>query len=259
MLAGMKTGTKRYGLCALLTLLLPIALRAAGDGREPQQYALKGEFLFGATASYGTIGLEDADLFALFDDIGLSGNMAAVHPFVGYFYKDNRCVGIRVGYTHIGGGLDHVGLNIGMDGLDLTVPQIGLASDRYSVGLFHRSYLPIDGKGRFGVFGETEASLSSGNSVFGYSAGDEKKRNRSKSLTVGLGFSPGMAVYIFPNVCLTLSFGLGGFKYNAVRQFDEDGNKSGERQFSKLNFKLDIADIRFGMNLHLWSGRKKAR
>lgn len=253
----MKTSWKRYGLC---TLLAAVLLPAAGGARErsgQNPYAFKGEFLLGATASYGTLSTEHADLFGLLDDIGLSGSMATVHPFIGYFYRDNHCVGIRIGYTRLGGGLDHAGLNLDLDGLDLTIPQLSVYADRYSAGLFHRSYLPIDEKGRFGVFGEAEALLSSGNSTLGLTMDDSKTRNRSRSLNLSLGFSPGMAVYVLPNVCLTLSFGLGGFKYHYVRQLDEDGQKSGERHYSKLNFKLDITDIRFGMNLHLWSKKDK--
>ena len=79
------------------------------------------------------------------------------------------------------------------------------------------------------------------------------KYNDSKSTTVKLWFNPGVAVYMFPNVCATVSFGMGGFKYTTVKQYDQDGNPTGERDISKLRFRLNLTDIHFGMNIHLWA------
>lgn len=268
----MKTRMNHFRRTALIAALLPVFCVAASAQKAPDEphtsarhfdrvtnqgtYVLKGEYLLGLTASYGTLSSENADMFPIFEGIGLSGNIATVNPFFGYFYKDNRCVGLRLGYTRLDGGLDNIGLNIGMDGLDLAIPQIGVSSDRFSAGIFHRSYMPLDEKGSFGVFGEFEAMFATGDNIFSFSAGDTARKTLSNSMNLNLTFSPGIAVYAFPNVCMTLSFGLGGFKYNYIRQFDEQCQKSGERHFSKLNFKLNIADIRLGMNIHLWGGDK---
>lgn len=222
-------------------------------------YVQKGEFMLGLTASYGTFTSDDADMFPIFENIDINGNIATVNPFIGYFYKENQCVGIRLGYTHLKGGLESIGLDIGMDGLDVSIPQIGVSTDRFSAGIFHRSYMPLDEKGRFGVFGEFEAMFTFGDNAFGFSAGETVKKTMSDNMNLKLTFSPGVAVYAFPNVCMTLSFGLGGFKYNYIRQYDEHGQKTGERHFSKLNFKLNIADIRLGMNIHIWNEHKAAK
>lgn len=261
-------------LGALLLPLAALAQKAPEQGQTHHldravnqgSYALKGEFLLGVTASYGTLAADDADLFPIFENIGLNGNMMTVNPFFGYFYKENRCVGIRLGYTHLGGSLDSFGMNLDMDGLDFAVPQVGLSTDRYSAGIFHRSYMPLDEKGHFGVFGEFDAMFAFGDNVLGFTTADRQRRTVSDNMNLNLSFSPGVAVYAFPNVCMTLSFGLGGFRYNYIRQFDDEGHKTGERHFSKLNFKLNIADIRLGMNIHLWKeenpaakGRKTAK
>ncbi|MDE5623178.1 MAG: hypothetical protein K2I62_00905, partial [Alistipes sp.] len=57
-------------------------------------------------------------------------------------------------------------------------------------------------------------------------------------------------------VCATLSFGLGGFKYTHIRQFTAQGEEIGSRRYSKMNFRLNIADIRIGMTVHLWNKKK---
>ena len=221
------------------------------------KYVFKGETMLGITASYGTFTSEDADMFPVFDDIDIKGSVATVNPFIGYFYRDNNCIGVRLGYTHLKGSLDNFGLNLdGIFDMDFSIPQIDLGSDRYSVGLFHRSYLALDDRGRFGVFGEFEAMVTWGDNRFAYSTGDGFRQTLSNVVNLKLMFSPGVAVYAFPNVCATLSFGLGGFKYNYVRQYDAEGMLSGERHFSKLNFRLNLADIRLGLNIHLWNKKK---
>lgn len=224
------------------------------------RFVYKGETMCGLTISYGTLSTEDADMFPIFEGIDLSGNITTVNPFVGYFYRDNQCLGVRFGYTHIAGKLNSLGINLGeQNDIDIEIPWLDLTSDRFSFGLFHRSYVALDEKGRFGVFGELELSLSTGENTFAYKSGESYKQTTSNNMTVKAILSPGIAVYAFPNVCAALSFGLGGFRYTYIEQFDEQGNKIGSRHYSKMNFKLNIADIRIGMTIHLWNKKKGNR
>ncbi|MDE6069834.1 MAG: hypothetical protein K2F92_03000 [Alistipes sp.] len=224
------------------------------------RFVFKGETMFGLTVSYGTLSTDDADIFPIFENIDLSGNITTVNPFVGYFYRDNRCFGVRFGYTHISGRLNALGINLGeQNDIELEIPWLDLTNDRYSFGVFHRTYVPIDEKGRFAVFGEIELSMSTGQNTFAYKSGDDSKRTSSKNTTVKAWVNPGVAVYAFPNVCASISFGLGGFKYTHIRQYDDQGVKTGERHYSKMNLRLNIADIRIGVTVHLWNKKKGDR
>ena len=71
------------------------------------KFAYKGEVMMGLTASYGTVSSDDTDLMLIFDNIDADATIATVKPFVGYFYRDNNCIGIRFGYSHMGGTLDN--------------------------------------------------------------------------------------------------------------------------------------------------------
>ena len=194
--------------------------------------------------------------------INADGTVATVKPFVGYFYRDNNCIGVRFGYRHMSGTLDNTYFDAG-EGNDLSgqLPYIDLSSDNYSFGIFHRSYAGLDPKGRFGLFAEFELALSTGTSNFLYDPdrkeGGNPNRTYSDNTQVKLSFNPGAAVYIFPNVCATLSFGLGGIQYNSVTQKDADGNKVGSRKASNMRFRLNIAAINFGMTIHLWDKKKQ--
>ena len=134
---------------------------------------------------------------------------------------------------------------------------MNLSTENFSFGVFHRSYAGLDPKGRFGLFAELELAYSTGKSRFNYMSGDETRYTTGNNRKLKLSFNPGAAVYIFPNVCGTLSFGLGGIQYASVRQYDEAGNKVGSRSASKMRFRLNLADINIGMIVHLWDKKKE--
>ncbi|WP_374046809.1 hypothetical protein [uncultured Alistipes sp.] len=222
------------------------------------KFAYKGEVIMGITASYGTLSSDDTDIMLTVANINADGTVATVKPYIGYFYRDNNCLGIRFGYRHMSGTLDNAYFDAG-DENDLSgdIPYFDLKSDNYSFGIFHRSYAGLDPKGRFGLFAEFELAVSTGSSNFAYESGDVIKRTYSDNTQVKLSFNPGAAVYIFPNVCATISFGLGGIQYNSVTQKDADGNKIGSRKASNMRFRLNIAAINIGMTIHLWDKKKQ--
>ncbi len=222
------------------------------------KFAYKGELMMGLTASYGTLSSDDTDYMIILDNINASGTVATVKPFAGYFYRDNNCIGVRFGYRHVGGSLNDVKFDLGeSNDMSFDIPYLDMSSDNYSFGIFHRSYAGLDPKGRFGLFAEFELSFSTGSSDFAYKTDGVTKRTYSDNTQLRLMFNPGAAVYIFPNVCATLSFGLGGIQYTSVTQKDGDGNKIGSRKASNMKFKLNIAAINIGMTIHLWDKKKK--
>lgn len=224
------------------------------------RFVYKGETMLGLTISYGTLTSDDADMFPVFEGINLDGNILTVNPFVGYFYRDNNCFGVRFGYSRLSGTLDTFGVNLGdQNDLALDVPWLDMSSERFSLSLFHRSYVPLDERGRFGVFAELELSFSSGDNAFAYKSGEQVRFTNSENRTFKAWFNPGVAVYAFPNICATLSFGLGGLKYASIRQFDDQGNEIGSRRHSTMKFRLNLADIRVGMTVHLWNKKKQTR
>lgn len=222
------------------------------------KFAYKGEVMMGLTASYGTLSSDDTDILVILDNINASGSITTIKPYIGYFYRDNHCLGVRFGYRRLSGTLDNIDVDLGASNdLDIDIPYLDTSSDNYSFGIFHRSYAGLDSKGRFGLFAEFELSMSIGSSEFAHERGDVIKRVYSDNMQVKLSFNPGAAVYIFPNVCATISFGLGGIQYTKVKQKDAQGNEIGTRDASKMKFKLNIAAINIGMTVHLWDKKKK--
>ena len=223
------------------------------------KFAYKGEVIMGLTASYGTLSSDDTDVLLILDNVNAGGAMASVKPFIGYFYRDNRCLGARFGYNHMSGTLDKGAVfDLGeSNDVSLNIPYLDFTSNNYAFGIFHRSYAGLDPKGRFGLFAEIELSVATGTSCFSYESEGRIKHTYSDNTQLKLAFNPGAAVYIFPNVCATLSFGLGGIQYTSVTQKDELGNRIGSREASKMKFKLNILAINIGMTIHMWDKKKQ--
>ena len=78
---------------------LPRARRIDRQINTPENvFGYKGEFILGLTASYGTISSEDSDFMVYLANMDSDGAMTTVKPCFGYFYRDNRGGGLRLGY-----------------------------------------------------------------------------------------------------------------------------------------------------------------
>ena len=143
-------------------------------------------------------------------------------------------------------------LNLGSaNDISMSLSDVGFKNRMTTMGAFMRSYAGVDPKGHFGLFGELELMFRMGTSVFSYAPEGGVKSTDGSNMQVRIAISSGVAVYIFPNVCCTLSFGLGGFQFSKVNQKDAAGNVTGSRQASKLLLRLNLADIKIGLNFHL--------
>ena len=221
------------------------------------KFVYKGEVMLGLAASYGTLDVSDSDLMLLFDDINLNVRRTAVMPFVAYSYRDNRAVGMRFGYEFFQGDLGNIALDLGSGAeLSFGLSDINLRNESYSWSVFHRNYIGLDRRGIIGAILETELLVKSGSTTFTMGSGESRDYSVSKNFAAKLNLNPGVAVYVFPQVCVTVTVGIGGLYYNQIRQQDLYGVETGRRDHSALKFKLNIADIQIGVVAHLWNKKK---
>ena len=221
------------------------------------KFVYKGEVMLGIAASYGTLDVSDSDLMLVLDDINLGLRRAAVMPYIAYAYKDNRSVGLRFGYEFLQGDLGNVALNLGSAAdLSFSIADIGIKSESYAWSLFHRNYIGLDRRGIIGAILESEVQVKTGTTSLYVGAGDDRSQSISKNFAARLNFNPGLAVYVFPEVCVTVTVGIGGLYYNNIRQFDAVGVETGRRDHSALKFKFNVADIQIGVVAHLWNKKK---
>jgi len=215
-------------------------------------YIFKREVAIGLTVSYGAINSDDTDYLLIFDNLNFKGSMFTINPSFMFFLKNNLGIGARFGYSNTKGDIGNATLNLGSaNDMNIDLSDIHLDNQAASFGLFMRSYAAIDNKGHFGLFAELEASYKTGKSLFSYNSNDQIKKTHSNTQQFKFSFNPGCSVFIFPNVCSTISFGLGGLQYTKVTQSDGEGNIIGSRETAKMLFRLNLANIRIGVNFFL--------
>ena len=224
-------------------------------------FAYKNEWICGVAASYGTLTSDDSEIATVIENLKFGGSVISVKPYFGYLYRDNLAIGARFGYTRMAATFDNADVNLGnfISGVEFSTEGIGVnyLSNAYSFAIFHRAYVPLDRRGRFGVFGELELEGQFGRSNFGFMYNNEWSNSVSDSYKVKFNFNPGVAAYVFPNVCATISFGLGGLQYTHIKQYDNNMQTTGTRNFSKLAFRLNITEINIGITFHLWSKKNE--
>ncbi|MFR9650971.1 MAG: hypothetical protein SNG35_02980 [Rikenellaceae bacterium] len=223
--------------------------RAVNKGK----YIFKGEYMGGISASYLTMDGDNTEMFLLLENINASGSMVSVKPYVSYFYRDNRAVGVRFGYSSINLQIDSATLDLGAaNDINFDVPYIMYDDYSYSYSIFHRSYTALDRKGNIALFADIDLEYSRGKSTFEYQNGGLDTHVRSHNQSCEISFSPGISAFMFNNVSASLSFQFGGFNYTNIKQYDAEGNYVGTRDSSKMQFMFNVFEIKFGLNFHIW-------
>jgi hypothetical protein len=172
-------------------------------------------------------------------------------------YKNS--IGLRLGYENISGELGNLDLNLGLiaDMENIGIADMGLRNENFSWSIFHRNYIGLDRRGTVGVIMEAELLCKTGNTSMWSGVGDQRTLSNSRNFAARLNFNPGLAIYVMPQVCVTVTVGVGGLYYNNIRQYDALGNSLGRRDRSGLSLKLNLADIQVGIVAHLWNAKKK--
>ena len=223
---------------------------------DKNKMVYRGEFMLGLAASYGKLDAADADFMLFIDDINMGVSRLSVKPSFAYAYRDNRAIGVRVGYEKLQGNLDNISLNLGSIAEGLGLSNLGVYSESLSCAIFHRNYMAFDRRGIVGAILDTELKVKSGTMSILSGVGEDVNEYTGNNFSAKFCLSPGLAVYVFPQVCVSVTVGIGGLYYNYVRQYDSAGIETGRRDASGLQFKFNLADIQFGVVVHLWNKKK---
>lgn len=205
----------------------------------------KGLWHIGLAANYGELSTEDSEFLSLIQDVDLKGKIYSVKPSVSYFLRNNLCVGMRLAFTKGEMGINSFKLDID-DDMSFNIHDIKYSSDSYAAAVFIQQYFGLSRRGRFAVFNEAELSYGSGSSHFIRPFEGNLRDTRTKSQSLRLNYSPGVSIMIMKNAAFNLSFGVFGFQLKDEKQW-ENGEESGSRFTSGINFRFNIFNINFGV------------
>lgn len=207
----------------------------------------KGRWQMSMTASYGELSTDDSEFLSLIDDVDINAKSYSVRPAVGYFLRSNMCLGLRFAYSRGEATVNSFNVDID-DDLNFNLHDINFISEKYSAAIFLQQYFGLSRRGRFAVYNEAELAIGSGNKYFTRPFGGEIRQTRSKTRSVALNYSPGVSILIMKNAAFNLSFGVFGFHLTDEKQW-ENGEESGSRLTSGINFRFNIFNINFGVSI----------
>lgn len=205
----------------------------------------KGLWHIGLTANYGELNTEDMEILTIVNDIDLKGKIYSIKPSVSYFLRNNLCVGMRLAFTKGDMAINSFKVDIDED-MSFNLHDIRYSSDSYAAAIFLQQYFGLSRRGRFAVFNEAELSVGTGNSHFIRPFGGELRDTRTKTQSFNINYSPGISIMMMKNAAFNLSFGIFGFHLKNEKQW-ENGEESGNRFTSGINFRFNIFNINFGV------------
>lgn len=206
-------------------------------------------WMTGLTVSYAGYDSEDTQFLSLLKDFDCKAKLFTINPFVGYFIKENICIGIKFGYQNVYANLGNISLYID-DDLSFSLKNMSFDEHLLSTTVFYRSYVGLDRGKRFGLFNETSLSFNTGSSRYKRGSEENFKDTQTRIREVHIGLNPGATVFIMENISAELSFGVAGFKYREENQ-TTNGESSGWRKSSGANFKINILNISIGIVAYL--------
>lgn len=209
----------------------------------------KGEWIIGATASYGEFDAEDVRVLSFMKDFNFKGKSMSVKPYAAYFFRSNQCAGIKLGFSRDVLSLGSLSVDFDED-INFSLKNVEYSSDDYSAALFYRLYIGLDNNRRFAVFNETNLAFSAGYGKFVRSYNGEPRDTRTKTAEVNLNFSPGLCVFVHDFVSFNVSFGVFGLYFKNEKQ-TTNSVEEGKRFSSGANFKFNIFNLNMGIAVHI--------
>jgi len=182
-------------------------------------------------------------------DLDFNATTYSFNPYISYFYKHNKCVGLRFGFSRTDFSLDSFNVDFD-DDINFNIHDVKYRSSKMSLELFRRNYIGLDNSRRFAVFNEVALKYGSGSGTFQRLFNDTPKITETTSNELRLDFSPGLCVFIQEKVAFNVSFGIFGWYWRRDSQVT-DGNEEGSRSSSGANFKINLLNLKLGVAVFL--------
>ncbi len=206
----------------------------------------KGQWIFGATASYSTHINKDYN-YLIIEDIISEGYNVTASPTASYAVKDNLTAGIRFEYSRTLLRVDNASVSIG-DDMSFDVRDIYSISQSFLGMLTLRQYIPFGSTKRFAMF--TEARLGVGGSKSKYAFDSPVQGTYATSTDLSINMVPGIVAFATDNVAFEVTVGVMGISYSHVEQV-QNQVYLGSIDNSMMSFKLNLFSIGLGVSFYL--------
>lgn len=214
---------------------------------ENHLFMPKGAIGVGLQCSYFDLGGSNASIMVFLEQLNASGTYFALAPYFTYCYRNNQSIGIKIKYANTSGSIDGLQASLPGSDMEFDISDMNANSTTFLGEIFHRSYMGLDDKGRFGLF--VDLALQYSNSRTASGTGNEYGSEYTSTNAIKAAIRPGLEVFIMNNVSSVLSIGIGGISYSNSRNY-KDSVCVGSKNESKARFMPDFTDISMGVAIY---------
>lgn len=217
-------------------------------GLEMISFIPKGQWIAGASVSYSQSS-QDHYQFLIIENITGDTYSFKVSPMVFYAFKDNLALGGRVGYQRSKTKLDQANVIIDSE-TSYDIDHLYSISHHYFATAAFRNYISLGQSKRFGFFNEVQLEVGGGQSKLVNGTGDDLTGTYERSLSIDVGLTPGIIMFLSNYSAIEVSIGVLGFGYNRTRSVS-DQIYVAHRTTKSANFKINLFSVQFGVAFYL--------
>ncbi len=216
-------------------------------GIEQSIFVPKGQWIGGGSFSYSENKADNYEVLVVSDIDGTNYSFK-VSPFVGYFFKDNMCAGVRFGYSRSMIKLRSTSISISED-LTFDIENFYHLKHVYTGSAFFRNYISLGKSKRFALFNEVRLSAGGGQGKSISGVDENLSGTYQDTFELELGIIPGVTAFIAEGVAVEASVNVLGFSYKKYDQ-TQDQVYTGSFESSGVNFKVDILSVNIGVSFY---------
>ena len=215
---------------------------------EQSVFVPKGQWITGVSVSY-TVSDQNSYQFLVFENINGDTYTFKVSPMLMYAFHDNLAAGGRFAYSRSRTSLDGASVVLGSDTSYDVENLYSVSQNWYGTAAF-RNYINLGNSTRFGLFNECQLQVGGGQSKLVNGTGDNLTGTFEKNVSVSVGLSPGLVMFLNNYSAIEVNVGVLGFNYSHTRA-TTDQIYVAERSHKTANFKVNLFSIMFGATFYL--------
>lgn len=215
---------------------------------ETVVFVPKGQWIAGVNVSFSQSS-QDKYQFLILE--GLSGDTYSfkVSPMVMYAVAPDVALGGRFSYGRSLAKVKSADLVLDSE-TDYDIDHLYRLSHSYNVSAMMRNYFSIGNSKRFGFFNEVQLQIGGGQTKLTTGVGESLSGTYEKNLSLDIGLSPGLAVFLNNYSALEVNVGVLGFSYTHTKAIKDQIYVS-HRKSKSANFRINLFSISFGVNFYL--------
>ena len=215
---------------------------------EQSVFVPKGQWITGVSVSY-SVSDQNHYQFLVFENINGDTYTFKLSPMVLYSFKDNLAAGGRLAYSRSRTSLDAASVVLGSE-TNYDIDNLFLISqDFYGTAAF-KNYINLGNSTRFGLFNECQIQVGGGETKLTNGAGDNLTGTFDRTVSVNVGLSPGLVMFLNNYSAIEVNVGVLGFNYSHTRS-KTDKIYVATRTTRSANFKINLFSIMFGATFYL--------